>query len=265
MKDHILIVDDDQQVTSFLERFFTKNGYRATGVSTAAELFAALEKDSADLVVLDLILPDQDGLDAARRLQQQSDVPIIMLSARDELYDRIIGLAVGADDYVTKPYEPRELLARVRSVLRRVNKSDDGRARSADVDPECGRFGEIEFDLGAQKALRISDGLNLQLTSTEAALLGVIVDGRGQVVSRSEILDTVYGNAVTITDRAIDAHIVRLRRKLALAAPDGNLIVTVHGAGYRLAAAVSLAPSTRAVLPLGAGRYVKRMQEARGS
>ncbi|WP_424969229.1 response regulator transcription factor [Dinoroseobacter sp. S76] len=242
MKDHIVIVDDDQQVTSFLKRFFSKHGYRATGVSTSAELFETLEHQAADLVVLDLILPDEDGLDVARRLQQHWDVPIIMLSARDELYDRIIGLEVGADDYVTKPYEPRELLARVRSVLRRVHRLGQAPGGMGMADSQRYRFGAVEFDLAALRATRAEDGQNLELTNTEATLLKVIVAGQGEVVSRAEILDQVYGNAATITDRAIDAHIVRLRRKLALASPDADLIVTVHGAGYRLAAAVLPAP-----------------------
>lgn len=241
MQQQILIVDDDQQVTSFLERFFRKNGYAATAVSTAGGLFEALEGGVPDLVILDLILPDEDGLDVARRLQQHCDVPIVMLSARDEVYDRIIGLEVGADDYVTKPYEPRELLARVRSVLRRVQKTDQGLAETAAVDPNRFRFGNVEFDRVAQRASRVGDGRNLHLTSTEAALMHVILDGRGDVVSRTRIVDRVYGNAATITDRAIDAHIVRLRRKLAVASDD-DLIVTVHGAGYRLAAAVTNAP-----------------------
>ncbi|MEO1313804.1 MAG: response regulator, partial [Pseudomonadota bacterium] len=119
MQDHILIVDDDRQLTSFLERFFRKHGYKATTAGTASELFAAFERVPCDLVVLDLILPDEDGLEVAKRLRKITDVPIIMLTARDEVYDRIVGLELGADDYVTKPYEPRELLARVRSVLRR--------------------------------------------------------------------------------------------------------------------------------------------------
>ncbi|MEM1078209.1 MAG: response regulator transcription factor [Pseudomonadota bacterium] len=242
MKDHIMIVDDDQQVTSFLMRFFAKHGYRATGVSTSAELFETLEHETADLIVLDLILPDEDGLDVARRLQQYWDIPIIMLSARDELYDRIIGLEVGADDYVTKPYEPRELLARVRSVLRRVHRLGQGRDGLTLTDGQRYRFGAVEFDLVALRATRAVDGRNLELTNTEATLLKVIVAGQGDVVSRAEILDQVYGNAAIITDRAIDAHIVRLRRKLALASPEEDLIVTVHGAGYRLAAAVLPAP-----------------------
>ncbi|WP_424964758.1 response regulator transcription factor [Dinoroseobacter sp. S375] len=247
MKEHIVIVDDDQQVTSFLKRFFSKHGYRATGVSTSAELFELLDQQAADLVVLDLILPDEDGLDVARRLQQHWDVPIIMLSARDELYDRIIGLEVGADDYVTKPYEPRELLARVRSVLRRMQRQGHGQGLGRDgitlAEGQRYRFGPVEFDLVALRASRVADGRNLELTNTEATLLKVIMAGQGDVVTRSEILDQVYGNATTITDRAIDAHIVRLRRKLALASPDADLIVTVHGAGYRLAAAVLPAPA----------------------
>lgn len=233
MKQHILIVDDDSQVTSFLERFFVKNGYRATGVATSAAMFEALAADPADLVVLDLILPDEDGLDAARHLQQSSDVPIIMLSARDEMYDRIVGLELGADDYMTKPYEPRELLARVRSVLRRRTK----RGAPADTAGDgLLRFGGLVLDPVEGTARRATDGQNLNLTSTEFALLNALADAGGKVVSRDEIVMLVYGNAVQITDRAIDTHMVRLRRKLAAVSADHELIATVHGKGYRLAA-----------------------------
>lgn len=233
MKEHILIVDDDSQVTSFLERFFAKNGYRATGVATSAAMFEALADDPADLVVLDLILPDEDGLDAARRLQQTSSVPIIMLSARNEMYDRIVGLELGADDYVTKPYEPRELLARVRSVLRRRAKYGASAETPADG---LLRFGDLVLNPVEGTARRASDGHNLNLTSTEFALLKALADADGKVVSRDAIVSLVYGNAVQITDRAIDTHMVRLRRKLAGVSEDHALIVTVHGKGYRLAA-----------------------------
>jgi len=233
VKEHILIVDDDRQVTSFLERFFSKNGYRATGVATSTAMFSALANDPADLVVLDLILPDEDGLDAARRLQQNNDVPIIMLSARNEMYDRIVGLELGADDYVTKPYEPRELLARVRSVLRRRAKY--GAPPETESDGLL-RFGDLVVNPVEGTARRASDGNNLNLTSTEFALLKTLADAGGKVVSRDEIVTLVYGNAVQITDRAIDTHMVRLRRKLSGIAADHELIVTVHGKGYRLAA-----------------------------
>ncbi|MEM9778642.1 MAG: response regulator transcription factor [Pseudomonadota bacterium] len=232
MQDHILIVDDDRQLTSFLERFFRKHGYKATTAGTASELFAAFERVPCDLVVLDLILPDEDGLEVAKRLRKITDVPIIMLTARDEVYDRIVGLELGADDYVTKPYEPRELLARVRSVLRRYEVG--GKSKRADDAARYLRFGNIELDLTKSTAKRISDQCDLGLTSTEFALLRALAQAEGDVLSRMQILDTVYGHTVNITDRAIDAHMVRLRRKLA----DGNgedLIQTVHGVGYKLA------------------------------
>ncbi|MEM0936198.1 MAG: response regulator transcription factor [Pseudomonadota bacterium] len=235
MKDHILIVDDDSQVTSFLERFFEKNGYQATGVSSASDMFAALERLEIDLVVLDLILPDEDGLDAARRLHNSRDLPIIMLSARNEAHDRIVGLELGADDYVTKPYEPRELLARVRSVLRR-HRRNAAVDQPVHGDPDTIVFDGIALNWSEGTALHTETGQSLNLTSTELALLRCVVDAQGEVVSRGHILDAVYGAATTITDRAIDAHMVRLRRKLASAVPDRDVIVTVHGKGYRLAA-----------------------------
>lgn len=235
MKEHILVVDDDTQVTSFLQRFFKKHGYRASGVGTASAMFAAMERDGADLIVLDLILPDEDGLEAARRLQRISDVPIIMLTARDELHDRIVGLELGADDYVTKPYEPRELLARVRSVLRRHRKRDTASTGNGTTTQTL-QFGQVSLDLVAFVARRASDGLDLGLTSTEFALLRALAEAGGDVLTRDTILETVYGNSVQISDRAIDAHMVRLRRKLATTANESDLIVTVHGKGYRLAA-----------------------------
>ena len=232
MQDHILIVDDDQQVTSFLERFFTKHGYRATGVATSAAMFDTLADPSIDLVILDLILPDEDGLEAAKRLQMTHDLPIIMLSARNEAYDRIVGLELGADDYVTKPYDPRELLARVRSVLRRHRRGGDGfglrGARSV-------LLAGLELNLVEAAARHRDTGADLHITSTEFALLSTLVEAAGDVVTRAEILERVYGNSAQITDRAIDTHIARLRRKLAPAAEGHDIIATVHGKGYRLA------------------------------
>lgn len=232
MKEHILIVDDDRQVTSFLGRFFEKNGYRSTAAASSRELFEALEREEADLVVLDLILPDEDGLDAARRIQQTRDVPIIMLSARNELHDRIVGLELGADDYVTKPYEPRELLARVRSVLRRHRRTPAGSPHATHATRF--RFDNVELDTVRARAVRVSDRTDIGLTSTEFALLKCLVEAGGELVSRSDILDAVYGNSVEITDRAIDAHMVRLRRKLSEAVGDRSVIVTVHGQGYKI-------------------------------
>ena len=229
MQDHILVVDDDRQETSFLERFFRKNGYEATGVYTAGEMFDYLEKGTADLVVLDLILPDEDGLEAARKLQRNNDIPIIMLSARDEVFDKVVGLELGADDYVTKPYEPRELLARVRSVLRRYKR---GNGELHDALPVI-ETGDIVIDFTAQRVSTRSPGKDLKLTHTEFELLQAIAVKRGDVVSRYDLVAQVYGENATVTDRAIDAHIVRLRRKLAGARGGVDLIATAHGAGYR--------------------------------
>lgn len=229
MQDHILVVDDDRQETSFLERFFRKNGYEATGVFTAGEMFDYLEKGTADLVVLDLILPDEDGLEAARKLQRTKDIPIIMLSARDEVFDKVVGLELGADDYVTKPYEPRELLARVRSVLRRYKRTDG----PLNEVPATIETGDILIDFSAQRVSTRSSGKDLKLTHTEFELLHAIAAKRGDVVSRYELVEQVYGENATVTDRAIDAHIVRLRRKLSAARGGADLIATAHGAGYR--------------------------------
>ena len=237
MQQHILIVDDDRQLTSFLERFFKKHGYRATSAASCAGLFAAMEKERFDLIVLDLILPDEDGMEAARQLRRSNDVPIIMLTARDELFDRVVGLELGADDYVTKPYEPRELLARVRSVLRR-HGSQPAQAAGTGAAPTLLRFANIELDLVKSAARRWPDHADLGLTSTEFALMKALADAQGNVLTREEILRTVYGNSIQVTDRAIDTHMVRLRRKLSDFGADADLVLTVHGVGYKLAAMV---------------------------
>jgi len=235
MDQKILVVDDDQQVTSFLERFFKRHGYQASTASTSKLLFEALETETFDLIVLDLILPDEDGLDAAKRIRATHETPIIMLTARDDVYDRIVGLELGADDYVTKPYEPRELLARVRSVMRRYSAS------GKQVKPASSslRFDGFEIDLIRSLVRNVATDQELQLTSTEFTLLRALADAKGEVLTREQILTLVYGNSVQITDRAIDAHVVRLRKKLATASASDDLIRTVHGVGYKLAALVT--------------------------
>ena len=235
MDQKILIVDDDQQVTSFLERFFKRHGYQAATASTANELYEAMRTEHFDLIILDLILPDEDGFEAARRICAGYDTPIIMLTARDEVYDRIVGLELGADDYVTKPYEPRELLARARSVMRRSN----GQGKKPKATSNIRRFDNFEIDLVRSKVLCVEDETEIQLTSTEYALLRALADAEGDALTREQILTAVYGNSVQITDRAIDAHVVRLRKKLSSASESEDLIHTVHGVGYKLAASVS--------------------------
>lgn len=235
MDQKILIVDDDGQVTSFLKRFFERHGFHTTTASTAGGLYDAMEKDTFDIIVLDLILPDEDGFEVAKRIRVFSDTPIIMLTARDDVYDRVVGLELGADDYVTKPYEPRELLARVRSVMRRYDKNAKPKRGVSNVL----RFNDFEIDIVKSAVRNISNDSQLKLTSTEFTLLRALADAQGEVLTRAQILSTVYGNSIQITDRAIDAHIVRLRKKISAASDNEDLIRTVHGVGYKLAAVVT--------------------------
>ena len=237
MQDHLLIVDDDRQLTAFLERFLAKHGYRATSAGTGAQARTLLARKSFDLIVLDLILPDIDGLEIARELRRETRTPIIMLTARDEVYDRIVGLEIGADDYLTKPYEPRELLARIKAVLRRANPLDPGHDAGLPAARQF-LFAGLTLDLVARRLSHSADGTAVPLTGTEFALLRALAERAGEVLTRTSILNTVYGNATSVTDRAIDAHIARLRRKLDHGGNGSSLIQTVHGEGYILATEV---------------------------
>ncbi|WP_371223914.1 response regulator transcription factor [Roseovarius sp. 2305UL8-3] len=233
MENRILVVDDDGQLTAFLQRFLSKHGFDTDIAGTAAEARALLANNTYNLVVLDLILPDTDGLEIAGEIRHDSGTPVIMLTARDELYDRIVGLEVGADDYITKPYEPHELLARIRSVLRRssINETQD----SPD-EPQSIRFVGLELNLAQRHLTDLARKQIVPLTSTEFTLLHTLVKNAGSVLSREMIMDVLYGNAVTVTDRAIDAHITRLRRKIDPEDQTISLIRAVHGKGYIFAA-----------------------------
>lgn len=235
MTDSILLVDDDRQMTSFLDRFLTKQGYSVHSVGTATQMGLAMEHKDFDLVLLDVGLPDIDGFEVTRELRRSSRLPIILLTAREEVFDRIIGLELGADDYVSKPFEPRELLARIRSVLRRSK----GMSPSHDALPEirCIRFAGFTLDLPSR---RLSGPANddIDLTGMEFSLLKLLAGNSGQVISRDRIMQTIYGNTCNVTDRAIDSHVARLRKKLSRVDRAENLIRTVHGSGYTLAASV---------------------------
>lgn len=233
MTDSILVVDDDRQMTAFLDRFLTKQGLFVHTVGSATQMGLAMKQRSFDLVLLDVGLPDVDGFEVTRELRRSSRLPIILLTAREEVFDRIIGLEMGADDYVSKPFEPRELLARIRSVLRRSR----GSAVSHGALPEvrCISFSGYKLDLPAR---RLTGPLNefIELTGMEFNLLKLLAQNAGQVIPRDRIMQVVYGNSPNVTDRAIDAHVARLRRKLASPDTGSILIKTVHGSGYALAA-----------------------------
>lgn len=235
MDQAILIVDDDMQLTSFLSRFLKKHGYKVQTASSGAQARTLFDADSIKLVVLDLILPDADGFDIAKEIRALARTPIIMLTARDEVFDRIVGLELGADDYLTKPYEPRELLARIKAVLRRMDvpKDDPPQAESHRVS-----FAGLEFDFQKRSLHRSSDKKAILLTGAEFALLGTLLKNAGEPIGRDRLMAELYGNSVAITDRAVDAHMSRLRRKIDDANVETSLIRSIRGEGYVLAAKV---------------------------
>jgi two-component system, OmpR family, response regulator len=223
---HVLIVDDDREIRRLVGRFLTENGLRATAVGDAAEADAALAAGAFDLVVLDLMLPGEDGLSFARRLRQRDKLPILMLTARGEDTDRIVGLEIGADDYLAKPFNPRELLARIRAVLRRSSESGP-RTPKARVH----RFAGWLLDV-IRRELRRADGTLVPTTDTEFDLLAVFAENPQRVLSRDHLLDRLRGREAQAFDRSIDVAVMRLRRKIEIDSARPELIKTVRNGGY---------------------------------
>ena len=224
--DRILVVDDDEALRDLLHDYLTREGYRVTGVGDGPAMDKWLVNNRADLVVLDLMLPGEDGLSIARRLRAESTVPIIILSARGEDVDRIVGLEVGADDYLPKPFNPRELLARIRAVLRRKGSEPDSAAPSRRV-----RFGPFELDTGSQVLRR--DGEPVSLTGGEANLLQVFAAHPDRILDRDRLLDLLKGYERTPFDRSVDVRVARLRSKIEDDSRNPRYIRTVWGKGYR--------------------------------
>ena len=232
MKNRILVVDDDGQLTAFLKRFLDKQGFQTDIAATATQARQILKDDTFALIVLDLNLPDADGLEIAGEIRHQTGTPMIMLTARDEVFDRIVGLEIGADDYITKPYEPRELLARIRSVLRRSAVTTQP---AKTVHSQTIRFAGLELNVADRRLKDLTGKADISLTTTEFTLLHNLIKNAGNVLSRSSIMAALYGNSVTVSDRAIDAHVARLRRKIDKDDGDFSLIRAVHGRGYMFA------------------------------
>jgi two-component system alkaline phosphatase synthesis response regulator PhoP len=221
----ILVVDDERQIAEIAGDFLRQAGFE---VITAHDGAAALElarNEKPALVVLDLRLPGMDGLDVARSLRRDSAMPIIMLTARVEEADRLRGLELGADDYVTKPFSPRELVARVKAVLRRTESSAVG--------GNLVRLGELSIDTGRQKVTR--DGTTVELTATEFQLLATLARQPGRIFTRDRLLDAVRGTDVESFERAIDTHIKNIRRKIERDPRRPAHILTVYGVGYKAA------------------------------
>ena len=226
---NVLIVDDDGGIRDLLADYLAKQGMRVTTARDGKEMDERLAVLAPDLIVMDLMLPGEDGLSLTRRVKAARDVPVIMLSARGEDIDRIVGLEVGADDYLPKPFNPRELLARIRAVLRR-GAAGNHAAGSAQDAGEVSRFGPFALDLAAQALSR--DGVEIPLSQAEFTLLKLFVERPNRALSRDQIMDSLKGYERDPFDRSIDVRVTRLRKKLEDDPANPVYIRTVWGQGY---------------------------------
>lgn len=234
LRSRILIVDDDRRLCSFLEKFLTSESYATVSAHDGRSMRRALADEAFDLVILDLGFPvGEDGVTLARSMRSQYDLPLIMLSGKNSTIDKVVCLELGADDYITKPFEPRELLARVRTVMRRFAK------RIAPSEVETGSSDAVCFDGWrldpARYKLSSPNGENVRLTSQEFQILSALVERRGRILSREQILDIVANRNWTPYDRSIDVLIGKIRRKLRDNPRDPQIIKTIRGVGYVLA------------------------------
>lgn len=240
----VLVVEDDDLSRQTLEALLTKEGMVVDAAADGVEMRAVLENHTPTLVLMDLGLPGEDGLELTRYLRQSHDPGIIMLTAKTELTDRITGLEVGADDYITKPYEPLELLARVKSLLRRMelNAESDASSDSANsestVPTQSYRFSNCVLD-GANRRLTGGCGTNLELTTSELRLLSTFVQSPYTPISRSDLMQRVYGREWNPTDRSIDVLVAKLRRKLQRLVDDASFVRSVRNVGYEFAVPVT--------------------------
>jgi len=218
MAKKILLVDDEPEILEICGDYLKASSYDVVTAKDGAQGVSTFRREKPDLIVLDLMMPEMNGLDVCRTIRQESDVPIIMLTARVEETDKLIGLELGADDYITKPFSPRELVARVRVVLRRVTSTPES---------DVIRVGEVELDR-AHYEVHLPDKI-IPLTSTEFEILAALMSQPGRIFSRAQLLTATHGITFESLERAIDSHIRNLRRKLEPA----ELIVTVHGIGYK--------------------------------
>ena len=231
---HILIVDDHREIRDALVKYLEKNGMRATSAADAVAMDAAMKVGHFDLVVLDVMMPGEDGLSVCRRLRAKSDIPILMLTALGAETDRIVGLEVGADDYLPKPFNPRELLARIKAILRRFDRAEVAGGSLAGHKLAFDRW-VLDTD---RRTLIEADGAEVSLTTAEFRLLTVFLERPRFVLSREQLLDLTSGRASQVFDRTIDNQISRLRRKVEVDPAKPVLIATVWGGGYSLSADV---------------------------
>lgn len=236
-KPHILLVDDERSLRDPLSTYLQKNGYRVTGAASAAAARQALATGAIDLAILDIMMPGEDGLSLCRDIRAEGQLPVILLTARAEETDRIVGLEMGADDYVVKPFSPRELIARIKAILRRAS---NGAARTPATAASLYRFDGWTLDRDSW-TLTGGDGIAVPLSTADYRLLLSFVERPRQVLNRDQLLDLTQGREAHPFDRAIDNQVSRLRRKIEADPKNPALIKTVWGGGYMLCADVSTA------------------------
>jgi len=230
--DHVLVVDDDAELRGLLSEYLGRNGFRVSAARDGREMRQVLETSSPDIVVLDVMLPGEDGLTLCRDLRARSNLPVVMLTARGDEVDRIIGIEMGADDYLAKPFNPRELLARMKGILRRARSLPSARTEGQRL-----RFAGWILDLAARH-LVAPDGVVVPLSGTEFRLLQIFVTHPNRVLDRNQLMDLALGREATPFDRAIDVQVSRLRQRLHDEAREPRIIKTVRNGGYVLAAQV---------------------------
>jgi len=219
MAERVLIVEDEEKLAGLLHDYLVKEGYDVSVLHRGDEVEGWMHQHGADVVLLDLMLPGKNGLEVCKALRAYTDVPIIMVTARVEEIDRLLGLELGADDYVCKPYSPREVVARVKALLRR--------AKSRGVSQEAGLMLD---DAGYKAAI---SGRDLGLTVVEYQLLKVLFAHPGRIYTREQLMDSMYRDERVVTDRTVDSHIKKIRKKVSLALPDREIIHSVYGLGYK--------------------------------
>jgi DNA-binding response OmpR family regulator len=234
---HILAVDDDPDIRKILVDYLSGQELRVTAVASGKEMLSTLEKEPVDLLLLDLRLPGENGLELARRVRETSSVPILILSGQSEEADRVMGLELGADDYVTKPFSPRELLARIRAALRRSHTSRPEAPRDATL--RAYRFAGWELNVRLHR-LAASDGRHVALTNSEYSLLCAFLSAPQRVLSRDQLLERSRLHSLEVYDRSIDVTILRLRRKIEVDPSNPAMLKTERGAGYLFDAPVSV-------------------------
>ena len=225
MSRTILVVDDEPRIVELARDYLEHAGFRVITASDGRAALDAVRREHPDLIVLDLGLPGLDGLDVTRELRRDGSIPIVMVTARDDELDKLLGLELGADDYLTKPFSPRELVARIKAVLRRTDRP----VEASDVI----RVGELQLDVPRMRT-EVA-GRTIDLTPTEFTLLATLARQPGRIFTRSQLLDALHGVAFESYERAIDSHIKNLRRKLEPDPHEPRFVLTVYGVGYRLA------------------------------